>query len=84
MKKFGLLPKLVIGIIIGVVAGSFLPKPFIEVLATFNGIFGNFLNFSIPLIISCILTTLPVQYHATNESLPHKSVCTQPPSHRRA
>lgn len=51
MKKIGLLPKLIIGIALGILFGSFLPKPFIEVFATFNGVFGNFLNFAIPLII---------------------------------
>ena len=51
MKKLGLLPKLAAGIIAGMLVGTFLPKPFIEILATFNGIFGNFLNFAIPLII---------------------------------
>ncbi|MCR5308485.1 MAG: dicarboxylate/amino acid:cation symporter, partial [Bacilli bacterium] len=51
MKKIGLLPRLIVGIMLGIVFGSFLPKPFIEVFATFNGVFGNFLNFAIPLII---------------------------------
>lgn len=51
MKKLGLLPRLVIGIILGIVIGSFSPKIAIEILSTFNGVFGNFLNFAIPLII---------------------------------
>lgn len=51
MKKLGLLPRLVIGIVLGIVIGLVLPKPIIEILATFNGVFGNFLNFAIPLII---------------------------------
>lgn len=50
-KKIGLLPRLIIAIILGILIGQFLPKPVIEITATFNGIFGNFLEFAIPLII---------------------------------
>jgi len=51
MKKIGLLPRLIIAIIIGLVIGEYLPQVFTEILATFNGLFGNFLGFVIPLII---------------------------------
>lgn len=51
MKKLGLLPKLIIAIIIGIVIGAFAPEGVVRVFATFNGIFGNFLGFAIPLII---------------------------------
>lgn len=51
MKKIGLLPRLIIAIILGVLFGSFMPEWFVRLLATFNGIFGNFLGFAIPLII---------------------------------
>ncbi|MBF8984808.1 dicarboxylate/amino acid:cation symporter [Lutibacter sp. B2] len=51
MKKFGLLPKLLIAIGIGILLGNFASKNLIKLLATFNGIFGNFLGFAIPLII---------------------------------
>jgi Na+/H+-dicarboxylate symporter len=51
MKKIGLLPRLIIAIIVGILIGSYLPEMFTAVLATFNGIFGNFLGFAIPLII---------------------------------
>lgn len=51
MKKLGLLPKLVLGIIIGITVGlsgvSFLTR----ILLTFSSLFGNFLGFMIPLII---------------------------------
>lgn len=50
-KKIGLLPKLIISIILGILIGQFLPRKVIEVTSTFNGIFGNFLEFAIPLII---------------------------------
>lgn len=51
MKKLGLIPKLIIAIILGVIIGNFMPEGFIRILATFNSIFGNFLGFVIPLII---------------------------------
>ncbi|ATD53826.1 dicarboxylate/amino acid:cation symporter [Clostridium chauvoei] len=51
MKKFGLIPKLILSIILGIIIGSFCPKVIVGVLATFNSIFGSFLGFMIPLII---------------------------------
>lgn len=51
MKKLGLLPRLILAIVGGVLLGSILPREAIGIFATFNGLFGNFLNFSIPLII---------------------------------
>ena len=50
-KKMGLLPKLIIAIVIGILIGAFAPEWFVRIFATFNGIFGNFLGFAIPLII---------------------------------
>lgn len=51
MKKIGLLPKLIIAIIIGILIGAYAPEWVVAIAATFNGIFGNFLGFAIPLII---------------------------------
>lgn len=51
MKKMGLLPKLVLAIIIGVLIGKTGMELPVRVLATFSGIFGNFLGFVIPLLI---------------------------------
>ncbi len=55
MKKLGLLPKLIIGIVLGIIIGSISNSVGTEVpvkiLATYNGIFSQFLNFTIPLII---------------------------------
>ncbi|MBQ6895652.1 MAG: dicarboxylate/amino acid:cation symporter [Oscillospiraceae bacterium] len=55
MKKLGLLPKLVIGIALGIVIGAVSNSVGTEIpvrlLATYNGIFSQFLNFVIPLII---------------------------------
>lgn len=51
MKKLGLLPRLVIAIVVGILIGTLLPEGIIRVFATFNGVFGQFLGFAIPLII---------------------------------
>lgn len=50
-KKIGLLPKLLIAIVLGILIGNFLPGNIVRVLATFNSLFNNFLGFAIPLII---------------------------------
>lgn len=50
-EKIGLLPRIIIAIILGVVIGSTTPEWTVRMLATFNGISGNFLGFAIPLII---------------------------------
>lgn len=49
--KFGLLPRIVLAIALGVAIGSFAPEGLVRVFATFTSIFGNFLNFVVPLII---------------------------------
>lgn len=51
MRSLGLIPKLILAIIFGLIFGKFMPENFIRLLATFNSIFGNFLGFIIPLII---------------------------------
>lgn len=51
MKKLGLLPRLIFGICAGIAIGKLGIPVLIQLLATFNGIFGNFLGFVIPLII---------------------------------
>ena len=51
MSKLGLLPRLIIAIIVGILIGLFGPAVLVRLLITFNGLFGNFLNFVIPLII---------------------------------
>lgn len=49
--KIGLLPKIIIAIVCGVVFGMFLPGVVVRVFLTFNGIFSQFLGFLIPLLI---------------------------------
>ena len=49
--KITLLAKVVIAIAAGIVFGQFLPAGITRLFVTFNSLFGNFLSFSIPLII---------------------------------
>lgn len=53
--KIGLLPRLIIAIILGVIIGNIAKSANLPIIiqlgATFNSIFGNFLGFAIPLII---------------------------------
>ena len=51
MKRIGLLPRLIIAIIVGIIVGLVGPEWFVRIFVTFNNIFGNFLSFIIPLII---------------------------------
>ena len=54
--KFGLLPRILAAIALGILFGLFLPRPAVRVFATFNSLFGNFLQFLIPLIIIGLVT----------------------------
>lgn len=58
MKKLhiGLLPRILIAIAFGILFGNFLPGELVRLFVTFNGIFSEFLNFSIPLIIVGLVT----------------------------
>ena len=58
MKKIsiGLLPRIIIAILLGILFGNFLPIPLVRLFITFNGIFSEYLNFSIPLIIMGLVT----------------------------
>ena len=49
--KFGLLPRVVLAIALGVACGFFLPGWATRIALTFNAIFGQFLGFAIPLLI---------------------------------
>ncbi|OEH85333.1 sodium:proton antiporter [Desulfuribacillus stibiiarsenatis] len=51
MQKFGLLPRLILAIVLGIALGAYAPEFIVRILVTFNGIFGSFLGFIIPLII---------------------------------
>jgi len=58
MKKFhlGLLPRVLIAIVLGVLLGLVVPDWFTRVFLTFNGIFSQLLGFMIPLIIVGLVT----------------------------
>ena len=50
-RKLGLLPKVAIAIALGIIFGLFFPSWTVRIFTTFNGLFGNFLSFIIPLLI---------------------------------
>lgn len=50
-KKLGLVPKLILAIIVGILIGQFTPLGFVRVFKTFSTFFGSFLSFFIPLMI---------------------------------
>ena len=54
--KIGLIPKLIIAIILGILFGSFLPEWFNRVIVTCSSIFSTFLSFIIPLMIVAYVT----------------------------
>ena len=49
--KLGLLPKILIAIVAGILCSLFFPTWAVRVFLTFNSIFGNFLGMFIPLLI---------------------------------
>ena len=49
--RIGLLPRILIAILIGVLLGNVLTLPWVRLFITFNSIFSQFLGFMIPLII---------------------------------
>lgn len=49
--KIGLLARIALAIALGILIGSVAPESLVRLLATFNGLFGNFLGFVVPLII---------------------------------
>ena len=58
MKKheIGLVPKLIIAIVIGILIGQFLLESVCRFVVTLSGIFGSFLKFVIPLMILAYVT----------------------------
>ena len=55
-RRLGLLPKVLIAIVLGIVLGLMMPGWFIRIFLTFNGIFSQLLGFLIPLIILGLVT----------------------------
>lgn len=56
IKKIGLLPRIMLAIVLGVVMGLLLSEPIVRVFVTFNGLFSQLLGFLIPLIIIGLVT----------------------------
>ena len=58
MKKIriGLLPRILIAIVLGIIIGQVFPLGLVRVFETFNSIFSQFLGFCIPLIIVGLVT----------------------------
>lgn len=56
-RKLGLVPRLIIGIALGILAGSFLPDWCNRVLITFSAFFSSFLKFVVPFMILAFVTT---------------------------
>ena len=49
--QFGLLPRIIVAILLGIAFGLVLPDAVVRIFVTFNHVFGQLLNFVIPLII---------------------------------
>ena len=49
--RIGLLPRILIAILLGIVFGNYMPDWAVRVFVTFNALFSEFLGFIIPLII---------------------------------
>ncbi len=49
--KLGLLPKIIMAIVLGIICSTFFPPVLNRFFVTLSGLFGNFLGFVIPLII---------------------------------
>lgn len=50
-NRIGLLPRILVAIVSGILLGLVLTEPWVRVFATFNGVFGQLLGFLIPFII---------------------------------
>ena len=57
LSKIGLLPRVIIAIVLGVLCGAFFPEWAVRCFVTFNSVFSNFLSFLIPLIIVGLVTS---------------------------
>ena len=49
--KIGLLPKIIISIVLGILFSYFLPTQLVRLFTTFNGLFSGFLDFIVPFVI---------------------------------
>lgn len=54
--KIGLLPRILIAIVLGILFGNILNTPIVRIFVTFNNLFSQFLQFMVPLIIVGLVT----------------------------
>ena len=54
--RFGLLPRILTAILLGILCGLLFPLPLVRAFTTFNSIFSNLLGFFIPIIILGLVT----------------------------
>ena len=54
--KLSLLPRILIAITLGILLGGVMGMPLVRLFVTFNSLFGEFLQFCIPLIIVGLVT----------------------------
>lgn len=66
--KIGLIPKLILAIIIGILFGSFMPEWFNRVVVALSSIFSTFLSFIIPLMIVAYVTMGIANLRSAQES----------------
>ena len=55
--QMGLLPRVVIAIVLGILLGLVVNEPIVRAVLTFNGLFSQFLGFLVPLIIVGLITS---------------------------
>ena len=54
-RRFGLLPRILVAIVAGVLVGLVAPTWLVQAFATFNGLFSNFLGFIVPVLILALV-----------------------------
>ncbi|MBB5832112.1 dicarboxylate/amino acid:cation symporter [Brachybacterium aquaticum] len=54
--RVGLLPRILVAIVLGILLGLVMPEAIARIFTTFNGVFSGFLGFLIPLIIVGLVT----------------------------
>lgn len=53
--RFGLLPRILVGIVLGVLVGLIAPTWLVQAFATFNSLFSGFLGFIVPVLILALV-----------------------------
>ena len=64
--KIGLLPRIFIAIILGILLGGIMPHWLLRVFATVSDLFSEFLGFIVPLLILSLVTVAIVEQQSEN------------------